>query len=199
MDNVVVIDSAGVRGRMQYSETAQEASGRVVVTLPDGQQVVVPCRELTQQGAHLFSLSSRFADLLREQRSRELDGDLAVIPLIEEVLDVERHRVERGVRIRKTTEQHTEVIDASAVHSDVEVERVAINRIVDRPIPIRREGDTIIIPVMEEKAVCEKRLVLREELRVTVRRSEQHQPKEVTLRRETVVVEPVDNNSNSKT
>ena len=46
------------------------------------------------------------------------------------------------------------------------------------------EGDTTIIPVVEEVVVVERRLVLREEIRVRKRRVEQAERVRVTLRQE---------------
>jgi len=64
-----------------------------------------------------------------------------------------------------------------------------VDRVVAGPVPVRHEGDTMIVPVLEEVLVVEKRLVLKEELRVTRRRVETREPQTVTLRREDVVVE----------
>lgn len=191
MKNIIIVDKAGERGQLLSREQHGGALARVLVSLANGEMIRIPASDLKPAGPNIFSLSLRFADLLREQSLHREPHDTTTIPVVEEVLDVERRRIERGVRIRKTTEQHTQVIDASSVESDVNVERVAINRVVSEPLPIRKEGDTIIIPVLEETIVCEKRLVLREELRVTVRRHEEHHPQEVTLRRENIVVEPI--------
>lgn len=193
---MIVVDKVGVRGRMLSREQSSGSLSQVLVSLPSGETIKIPDSDLRPVGPDLFSLPVRFADLLREQTSQRDQEDSVTIPIVEEVLDVQRRRVERGVRIRKTTAQHTEVIDASSVEADVSVERVAVNRVISEPLPIRDEGDTIIIPVMVETIVCEKRLVLREEIRVTVHRREEHQPKEVTLRREEVVVEPIDSKIN---
>ncbi|NJR12919.1 DUF2382 domain-containing protein, partial [bacterium] len=46
-----------------------------------------------------------------------------------------------------------------------------------------------IIPVVEEVIVVEKRLRLREELRVTKQRVEDHTPQQVILRRKEVTVD----------
>ncbi len=54
---------------------------------------------------------------------------------------------------------------------DCEVQRVEVKRIIDKPAEIRHEGDTMIIPLMEEVLVVEKRLMLREELHIKRRRA----------------------------
>ena len=48
----------------------------------------------------------------------------------------------------------------------VVVERVAMNCEVDTPPGIRSEGDVLIIPVIEQRLVVEKRWVVTEELHV---------------------------------
>ena len=63
----------------------------------------------------------------------------------------------------------------------IEIERVPINRPIDAVPAIREEGDTTIMPVVEEILVVERRLILKEEIRM--RRTKVSQP-----HRETVVV-----------
>jgi len=74
----------------------------------------------------------------------------------------------------------------------VTVERVQVNQPVDHAPTVRRDGDTLIIPILEEVVVVEKRLMLNEELRVTMQRVSRRQPQSVTLRREEAVVERID-------
>jgi uncharacterized protein (TIGR02271 family) len=74
----------------------------------------------------------------------------------------------------------------------VVIERVPINRVVEAPIVARSEEDTLIIPLLEEVLVVEKRLLLKEELRITKKRIETHLPQRVTLRREEAIVEHID-------
>ena len=47
----------------------------------------------------------------------------------------------------------------------------------------------MIVPLLEEVLVVEKRLMLKEELRITKRRVEDYQSQKVTLRSEEAVVE----------
>lgn len=113
-----------------------------------------------------------------------------VVPIIEEELIVEKRRVERGgVRIVKTVSERTETIDLPLMEEQTEVERVAINRIVESAPPVRYEGDVMIVPLVEEVIVTEKRLMLREELRIRKRQFETHRPQEVVVRREEATIE----------
>jgi hypothetical protein len=63
-----------------------------------------------------------------------------------------------------------------------DIKRVPIKRLLDKPVEPRQEGDTWIVPLMEEVLVLEKRLLLREELHIT-RRREQN-PHVLPVRRE---------------
>src|SRR5690606_31687528 len=56
-------------------------------------------------------------------------------------------------------------------------------------VAIRYEGDTMIVPVLEEVLVMQKRLLLEEEVRITRRRSEHRAPQRVMLREEHAEVE----------
>ncbi len=60
--------------------------------------------------------------------------------------------------------------DARMFRDGYAIEHVQIDRIVAEAPPQRQEGDTLILPVVEEVLVMEKRLMLREEIRITRRR-----------------------------
>lgn len=124
---------------------------------------------------------------------RSQSNDLRTIPVIEEVLDVQRHRVETGkVRLTKVVHEREEEVSTPRIREDVTIERVPLNRLVDAPVAARQEGDTLIIPVMEEVLVTEKRLMVKEELRITTRRIEEQASQKVMLRREEIVIERLD-------
>jgi uncharacterized protein (TIGR02271 family) len=117
----------------------------------------------------------------------------AVIPVIEEELTAGAREVRTGaVRVSKQVEQVRKVVTAPAVHDVVEVNRVPVNRVVDSIPQMREEGDILIIPVVEEELVVQKRLVLKEEIRIRRKRISQRVSKEVTLDRERATVERLD-------
>jgi stress response protein YsnF len=112
-----------------------------------------------------------------------------VIRLLAEQISVERRRVETG-RIIATvaTHHHEHVIKEVLVSERVEVERVPIGRIVEAVPSVREEGDTTIIPVVEEVLVIERRLVLKEEVHLRrVRVRETHAASVVTRTQDVVV------------
>lgn len=120
-------------------------------------------------------------------------NDTRVIPVIEETLAIQKRRVETGgVRITKVVHEREEVVNVPRIREEITVERVTLNRMVDAPVSMRQEGDTLIIPLLEEVVVMEKRLMVKEELRITKRRIEEHASQQVTLRREEVIVERLD-------
>lgn len=88
-------------------------------------------------------------------------------------------------------EQPVSTQDA-VVHEFVDVQRVPLGRVLEAPVAIRHEGDVTVIPVVEERTVTRKELVLVEEIRLTRRREARPVSAELTLRRERVVIERFD-------
>lgn len=89
------------------------------------------------------------------------------IPVIEERARVDKQIVERAVvRISTSIKQSEQVIAESLRHEEVDIQRVPVNKEVDSMPSVRQEGDVVVIPVVEERAVLVKRLVLVEELHV---------------------------------
>ena len=114
----------------------------------------------------------------------------AVIPVIQERAVVKKRVVETGrVRIRKHVREYEEHVDIPHVHEEVRVERVPVDQFVDAAPQVRTEGDVTIIPVVEERYVMEKRLVLVEELHVRRERHETHRPEVVRVLKEEVEVD----------
>jgi uncharacterized protein (TIGR02271 family) len=111
------------------------------------------------------------------------------IPLHEEEVSVSRREIKMAnVQIALDTGTREQLIDEELTHVRVEIERVPIDRAVDVVPPIRQEGDITIIPVVEEVVVVERRLVLKEEVRVRrVSTTEQHQETVVLRKQEAVV------------
>lgn len=121
-------------------------------------------------------------------------GDEVVLPLVEEALRVGKRRVETGrVRVSVATEAEERVVREMLRTERAEVERVAVGRELaeGEPAPaVRREEDgTVVVPVLEEILVVERRLVLREEIRLRLVAAEEAVEQPVTLRRQRAEVE----------
>ena len=115
-----------------------------------------------------------------------------VIPVIAETLEVGRRELQGAVRIRKVVQENPITVDETLRDERVTVERVAIGRRLDGPVGVHHEGDVMVIPVVEERLVVEKRLVLVEEIRVRRESVTRHEPQHVTLRQEQILVERLD-------
>lgn len=109
------------------------------------------------------------------------------IPVVAEQLQIGKDVVETGrIRVSKTVHEERRVVDVPTVQEEVNVERVAINQYVATPPAVRYEGDTMIMPILREVLVVEKRLLLVEEVRITKHQTETRTPQEVTLRSEEI-------------
>jgi len=84
-------------------------------------------------------------------------------------------------RYQKATPERDVVIDEPLFGEDVTVERVQVNRLVDAAPQSRQDGDTTIIPVVEEVITVQKRLLLREEVRITRRRTTIREPRRILV------------------
>jgi uncharacterized protein (TIGR02271 family) len=94
-------------------------------------------------------------------------GDKLTVPLVEEELTARTQERDLGsVRFEKRVESTQAQVTTEVGHEEVSVERVAINQPIDAAPESRFEGDTLIIPVVEEVLVTEKRLMLREEVHI---------------------------------
>lgn len=112
------------------------------------------------------------------------------VPVVEETVTVDRRRnVTSTVRARTVTHENLVTVDEPMLSEQVDIERVPIDRFVDAPLPVRQEGETTIIPILEEVVVVEKRLKLVEEVRLTKRQTIKHEPQTIAARRQEVIVD----------
>jgi len=114
-----------------------------------------------------------------------------VIPVFAEELAISKRQVPTGsgVRVHKTVTEKEQLVDQPLLFESAEVTRVAVNRVVDSAPSVRHEGDLMIIPVLEEQLIVEKRLVLKEEIHIRKTRETVRQPQKATIREEHVQVE----------
>lgn len=113
-----------------------------------------------------------------------------VIRLYEEALRVDKRRtVTDRVLLHKTVSTREEVAELMLRQTKLEVERVPVGRAVTEVPAVREEGDMLIVPLVEEVLVVEKRLMLTEELRIRRRESVEQVRETVQLRREEAVIE----------
>jgi stress response protein YsnF len=116
-----------------------------------------------------------------------------VLPLAEETARVDvRERVTGRVRVQTVVDTVEELARAVLRTEAVEVTRVPVDQVVDTAPAIRTENDLMVVPIVEEVLVVEKRLVLKEELHIRRVVSTEEVEVPVTVRKERAVVERLD-------
>lgn len=198
----VLTDRDGLRGFIDEQDAGwDDEGGQVLVHLEDGRQVLVPSDELRQAGDGSLYLPFSLSELTQvrprasgARRGADARGDGAVVvPVVAEQLEVQKRKVEGGgVRIRKTVREREEVVDEPLMREEVQVKRVPVNKVVDGPVPVRHVGDTMIVSLLEEVLVVEKKLMVKEELHIKKEQVESYRPQRVRLRTEEAVVERVE-------
>jgi len=112
-----------------------------------------------------------------------------VIPLLAEEIAVAKQTVETGrVQVARITHEREQLIDELLSRQTAEIERVPIGQHVDTMPAVREEGDTIVIPIVEELLVIERRLFLKEEVHVKRVISTKRHHESVVLRHHEAIV-----------
>jgi uncharacterized protein (TIGR02271 family) len=181
-----IVREDGVAGTITALTTNGDGSPIAVVRFDDGAQVAV--------APQMFSANENGIYRLQMTGSRLAPVDDLVIPVVAEEILVGTEQVTRGVvRVHKRVVTEEKTVDAEVSAEEVVVERLPVNHLVEGDAPqVREENGTVIIPVLEEVLVVEKRLLLREEVHLTKRTTRSTAPQTVVLRREVVDVERVE-------
>lgn len=118
------------------------------------------------------------------------DAQEIAVLVHQEELHVGKRIVEtgRGVRLHKTVSEEDLRIDEKLLQQELEIERIPRGDWVeDGDIPGNRyEGQTLVVPVLEEVLVVEKKLRLKEEIRITARSHQRSVSQRIVLRTENV-------------
>ena len=119
-------------------------------------------------------------------------GDLTIIPVIQEQATIHTEIKETGkLKIKTTVTEVEKNIDVPLIQEGYEIKRIPINQFVDTRPPAREEGDTIIIPVVREVLVVEKRLELVEEVHLVKQQTTVQHRESITLKKEDVHIERI--------
>lgn len=209
------IDDNNEVGFIDAAQTPDQTNeNALAIRLGDGVTVFAPADSFTKTGADKFRFNGNFNLLRRESASRAANAEnqtnrnqpnLAaidartnergeiVVPLIAEEIKISKKTVETGgVRVHKTVSETVQRIDEPIIREHLDVKRVEINKFVETAPAIRYEGDVMIVPVLEEVVVTQKRLMLREEIHLTKRREEIANVEEVILRREEINLQKIE-------
>jgi uncharacterized protein (TIGR02271 family) len=137
------------------------------------------------------------ASQINSERGR-LNQESTVIPVVQEQATIDKKEIETAkLTVQKKVIDVEKNVDIPLLQEGYEVERIPINQYVDTYPQVREDGNTIIIPVVREVLVVEKRLELVEEVHVIKRKTTVDHRETFTLRKEEVTVERIPtNNSN---
>ena len=134
-------------------------------------------------GARKFSLAAE------SERSSTDSTDDPKLTLLAEELEVRKETVETGrLRVSKQTHTREAFVDETLVSEQAEVETIPIGRQIFEMPSIRQEGETTIIPIVEEVLHTERRLMLKEEVKITRRRKTEQFQDRVPLRYQEAVI-----------
>lgn len=194
-----VFDKRGNQGTVIAFSPGDAADKSAIIRLENGQQLILPAEMLVRRSDTIYDIALTFEEIANLGRSTSTvapaNSQTISIPVIEEELDIQKRLVETGVvRINKSVAEREEIVEQTLRKENANIERIAIGRIVPEPSPSFYEDDTLVIPLYEEILVVEKRLLLREEIRITMKTSEEQQQQRVTLRTEEATVETVTDN-----
>jgi uncharacterized protein (TIGR02271 family) len=183
----------GFTGRLLDSPVHARADQTVRIQLDGGQTIEVPASVLRESEDGSWYVPIGRGDLERSRTATGPATEEAVIPVLAEELVVDRQATPTGgVRVHRLTHEHEETVDLPLLKEHVDIRRVLVDREVDGPLPVRRDGDTTVIPIVEEVLVMQKRFRLKEEIHVTRTVREDRHHERVTLHRQEARVERLD-------
>lgn len=125
---------------------------------------------------------------------------IETVPVIKEQIIIDKRTIDTAkVSVSKMVKDRDVQIDISEEHDDIQIERVSVNQIVKTEPTARHEGDTLIIPVLREEVVIEKKLVLVEEVRITRKKKREVRREDINLREEEINIsrEELNNSGNN--
>ncbi|MES2537591.1 MAG: DUF2382 domain-containing protein [Pseudomonadota bacterium] len=186
-----LVDAEGRQAQI-VSMPSSEAEAVVVIRVDNGPEMLVPLDLLSARKEGAYQLPFAFASVTGHATVSEK----IVIPVIQEELHVGTRVVDTGagVRVHKTVTEREQLVDQTLLQDEIKVERIPVGKLVDRgqePV-MRYEGDTVVVPVLEEVLVVEKQLRLKEEVRITRHRREVRAQQQVALKSEQVSIERFD-------
>ncbi len=185
------VDKDGVRGFFLATELDQP---QVTLLLDKDRRITVPRDLLVARSNGAFYLLQSVSEVERRQQNGTwLGEDEAVVPIT--TVAAGRERIETGnVRINKVVREEEQIVEASLLKDVVDIRRVPIDRVIDEPVSTRYEGETLVIPVVEEVLIVEKRYLLKEEIHVTRRQVKTQTSQTIPVHHEAVIVKHDDPN-----
>jgi uncharacterized protein (TIGR02271 family) len=188
---VQIVRSDGQLATLTQRISRMGSPDQLVVTFDDGtcltiaEDVLIP----REDGTYLIPLDQT---MLTDMELAALDNnEQIVVPVIEEELLVTKQQIERSVvRVTTKVNSHEEVVDEPLLYEWVSVERVPVNQFIEEDLPnVREENGVMVIPIIEEVLVIQKKILLREEVHLTKHKTTVRKPQKIVLRSQVVEVE----------
>lgn len=186
-----IVRSDGQLATLTQRISRMGSPDQLVVTFDDGtcltiaEDVLIP----REDGTYLIPLDQT---MLTDMELAALDNnEQIVVPVIEEELLVTKQQIERSVvRVTTKVNSHEEVVDEPLLYEWVSVERVPVNQFIEEDLPnVREENGVMVIPIIEEVLVIQKKILLREEVHLTKHKTTVRKPQKIVLRSQVVEVE----------
>ncbi len=119
--------------------------------------------------------------------------DPAILSLLAESVSVTKRKVlGRKFRVSAQTVSNEEMRETQIDREEINITRVPINQFVEAMPEIRIEGDTTIMPIVEERLFTVKRLFVVEEVHLTRVKQQEIVQTPVQIRRQHAVIECFD-------
>jgi stress response protein YsnF len=180
----VVVDRDGERGWLRWLDVDQAHHPLAIIQLDNGVRITVPFELLAHHDDGGYTIPARWSEF------PQLTEKSMSIPVLAERVKVQvRPAPTKRARVRRRVVSEPSVVETPVLHERLEVERIPVGVFVERAPEPRREGDMLIVPCVEEVVVVEKRLRVREELRIRVVREQLVHRQTVTLRRHEIEIE----------
>jgi uncharacterized protein (TIGR02271 family) len=134
-------------------------------------------------------MADDFDQLITTMAEHRSEGHEIVVPLYAEELRVSKRLVPTSrVQVSRVTHQQEQLVDELLARERVAIDRTVIDKLVDSIPAVREEGDTIIVPIVEEVLIVERRLILKEEVRIRRLHEEERHQERVTLCKQEAIV-----------
>jgi stress response protein YsnF len=149
----------------------------VIVELASGVRLALPTELLGPAPDGGYQVGVRWAELVAQQAPTE-------IPVIAEEVSVHTRPVIREeLRVQRRIVTEDRDVETPVWRERIVVEKIPRDVFVEKMPEVRHEGDTLVVPCVEEVVVTERRLHLREELRIRVVREQVIDRQTISLRR----------------
>lgn len=113
-----------------------------------------------------------------------------VLPVLEEeIVSIKQNKITCRVKIDIETIETEHLENVQLFHQTIEITHKPIGQIVETAPEIRQEGQTMIIPVIEEIAVIVKKLFLKEEIHIHQSQTSENKKISLSLKKQQVKIE----------